>query len=41
MPIPNVVQFTTGTPTVSSFKYMNFYLGVQDQDYGLNSVTKF
>lgn len=41
MPIPNVVQFTAGTPTVSSFKYVNFYLGVQDQDYGLTSRTGF
>jgi hypothetical protein len=41
MPIPNVIQFTAGTPTVSSFKYMNFYLGVQDQDYGPTSRTGF
>jgi hypothetical protein len=41
MPIPNVVQFTAGTPTVSSFKYMNFYLGVQDQGYGPTSITNF
>jgi hypothetical protein len=41
MPIPNVVQFTAGTPTVSSFKYNNFYLGVQNQDYGPTSRTGF
>ena len=41
MPTPNVVQFTAGTPTVSSFKYNNFYLGVQNQDYGPTSTTNF
>jgi hypothetical protein len=41
MPIPNVVQFTAGTPTVSSFKYNNFYMGVQNQDYGPTIVTNF
>jgi len=41
MPIPNVVQFTGNTPPVSSFKYNNFYLGVQNQDYGPTSRTGF
>lgn len=41
MPIPNVVQFTAGTPTGSSFKYNNFYMGVQNQDYGPTSTTNF
>jgi len=41
MPIPNVVQFTAGTPTVSSLKYNNFYMGVQNRDYGPTSRTGF
>jgi len=41
MPTPNIVQFTAGTPTISSFKYNNFYLGVQDQNYGPTSTTNF
>lgn len=41
MPIPNVVQFTATTPTISSLNYLNFYLGVQDQGYGPTNVTGF
>lgn len=41
MPIPNIVQFTASTPNISSLKYQNFYLGVQDQNYGPTPSTGF
>ena len=41
MPNPNKVQFSATTPSTSSLRYQNFYLGVQDQDYGPTSKTGF
>ena len=41
MPNPNVVQFSATTPSASSLRYQNFYLGVQDQGYGPTNVTGF
>jgi len=41
MRIPNVVQFTGTTPTISALNYSNFYLGVQNQNYGPTSLTGF
>lgn len=37
----NVVQFSPTAPSKSCLKYMNFYLGVQGQDYGPTSSTGF
>lgn len=37
----NVVQFASSAPSKSCLKYMNFYLGVQAQDYGPTSSTGF
>lgn len=41
MPNPNVVQFSLTTPSASSLRYQNFYLGVQDQDYGPTNQTGY
>jgi hypothetical protein len=41
MPNPNVVQFSATTPSASSLRYQNFYLGVQDQDYGPTNQTGY
>lgn len=41
MPNPNKVQFSATTPSISALRYVNFYLGVQDQDYGPTSKTGF
>lgn len=41
MPTPNVVQFSNTIPSLSSLRYQNFYLGVQDQGYGPTSSSGF
>jgi len=41
MPNPNKIQFSATTPSISSLRYQNFYLGVQDQDYGPTSKTGY
>ena len=41
MPSPNIVQFSSTTPTISCLNNNNFYFGVQDQGYGSTSETGF